>query len=115
MVEKKLLSSIDTKREQHHVASFSGGKDSTAMVLHLIETGAKLDEVIHCDTYKEFPAMYRHIEKVKEVIQEAGIQFTELKSEKSFDYLMFGHEYPFGFPYFSITALFLFTSWSNIK
>ena len=87
-----VLSSIDTKREQHYVASFSGGKDSTAMVLHLIETGAKLDEVIHCDTYKEFPAMYRHIEKVKEVIQEAGIQFTELKSEKSFDYLMFDHE-----------------------
>jgi 3'-phosphoadenosine 5'-phosphosulfate sulfotransferase (PAPS reductase)/FAD synthetase len=84
--------SVITEREQYHVASFSGGKDSTAMVLHLIETGAKLDEVIYCDTYKEFPAMYRHIEKVKKVIQDAGIKFTELRSEKSFDYLMFDHE-----------------------
>ena len=69
--------------------SFSGGKDSTAMVLHMIELGEHIDEVVCCDTYKEFPAMYRHIEKVRKIIEDAGIKFTMLRSEKSFDYLMF--------------------------
>ncbi len=59
------------------------------MVLHMIELGEHIDEVVCCDTHKEFPAMYRHIEKVKKVIEDAGIKFTLLRSEKSFDYLMF--------------------------
>jgi 3'-phosphoadenosine 5'-phosphosulfate sulfotransferase (PAPS reductase)/FAD synthetase len=71
------------------VASFSGGKDSTAMVLHMIELGEHIDEVVCCDTYKEFPAMYRHIEKVKKVVEGAGIKFTMLRAEKSFDWQMF--------------------------
>ena len=71
------------------VVSFSGGKDSTAMLLRMIELGEHIDEVVCCDTYKEFPAMYRHIDKVQKVVEDAGIKFTMLRSEKSFDYLMF--------------------------
>jgi 3'-phosphoadenosine 5'-phosphosulfate sulfotransferase (PAPS reductase)/FAD synthetase len=71
------------------VASFSGGKDSTAMVLRMIELGEHIDEVVCCDTYKEFPAMYRHIEKVRKVIEDAGIKFTMIKAEHDFDYYMF--------------------------
>lgn len=48
----------------YHLASFSGGKDSTAMVLRMIERGDKIDEVLYCDTTMEFPAMERHVEKV---------------------------------------------------
>lgn len=73
------------------VASFSGGKDSTAMVLRRIELGEHIDEVVCCDTYKEFPAMYRHIEKVRKIVEDAGIKFTVLRSEQTFDYLMFEH------------------------
>ena len=76
-------------KPKYSVANFSGGKDSTAMVLRMIETGERIDEVVCCDTYKEFPAMYRHIDKVKKVIEDAGIKFTELRSEQSFDYFMF--------------------------
>lgn len=68
------------------VANFSGGKDSTAMVLRMIELGEHIDEVVCCDTYKEFPAMYRHIEKVKKVVEDAGIKFTMIKAEHDFDY-----------------------------
>ena len=71
------------------VVSFSGGKDSTAMLLRMIELGEHIDEVICCDTYKEFPAMYRHIERVKKVVEAAGIKFTVLRADKSFDYYMF--------------------------
>lgn len=75
-----------------YIVSFSGGKDSTAMLLRLLELGEQVDEVIFCDTYKEFPAMYRHVAKVRAVVEAAGIQFTELKSEKDFDYYMFEHK-----------------------
>lgn len=79
------------EKQNYIVASFSGGKDSTAMVLRMIELGEHIDEVVCCDTYKEFPAMYRHIAKVKSVVEGAGIKFTELRAERSFDYLMFEH------------------------
>lgn len=79
-------------KENYIVASFSGGKDSTAMVLRMIELEEHIDEVIFCDTYKEFRAMYKHIEKVKNVVEGTGIKFTTLKNEKSFDYFMFEHQ-----------------------
>lgn len=59
------------------VVSFSGGKDSTAMVLRMIELGEHIDEVLFCDTYKEFPAMYRHVQQVKKIIEDAGIKLQK--------------------------------------
>ena len=50
------------KSSVRHVASFSGGKDSTAMVLRLIEEGWPLDEIVFFDTGWEFPQMYEHLE-----------------------------------------------------
>ncbi len=79
-------------KPKYYAASFSGGKDSTAMVLRLIELGEPIDEVIFCDTTMEFPAMLRHVEKVKKVIEDAGIKFTTLRSEKDFEYLMLHHK-----------------------
>jgi 3'-phosphoadenosine 5'-phosphosulfate sulfotransferase (PAPS reductase)/FAD synthetase len=55
----------------------------------MIERNMPIDEIIFCDTGKEFPEMYDHIIKVKSMIGD--IKFTELKSEKSFDYYMFEH------------------------
>ena len=77
--------------KNYTIVSFSGGKDSTAMLLHMIELGEHIDEVVCCDTYMEFPAMYRHIAKVKKIVEDNGIKFTELRSEKSFEYYMFEH------------------------
>ena len=79
-------------KPEYHVASFSGGKDSTAMVLHMIERGDPLDEVVFCDTGMEFPAMLRHVEKVKQVVEAAGIKFTTLRAGRSFEYYLI--EYP---------------------
>jgi len=71
-----------------HIVSFSGGKDSTAMLLKMIENGMPIDEIIYCDTGKEFPEMYEHIKKVEQYIKRP---ITKLKSAKTFDYLMFEH------------------------
>lgn len=71
-----------------NIVSFSGGKDSTAMLLKMIKNNIKIDEIIFCDTGMEFQEMYDHIEKVQEMIQ---MPITVLKSEKSFEYWMFEH------------------------
>lgn len=66
---------------QKHIVSFSGGKDSTAMLLMMIEKGIRIDEIICIDTTKEFPQMYEHIEKVENFIR---IEITKVKID--FDY-----------------------------
>ncbi len=48
-----------------NVVSFSGGKDSTAMLLKMIEEKIDIDCVLFCDTGLEFPQMYEHIDKVE--------------------------------------------------
>ena len=70
------------------MASFSGGKDSTAMVLRMIEKRERLDKVVFCDTGMEFPAMYAHIEKVQEFVESQGIEFVRLEPEHSFEYML---------------------------
>ena len=71
-----------------NVVQFSGGKDSTAMLLMMLEKNMPIDDIIFCDTGKEFPQIYEHIEKVNKYI---GGEITVLKSEKSYDYYMFDH------------------------
>ena len=71
-----------------HIVSFSGGKDSTAMLLMMIEKGMRIDDIIFCDTGKEFPEMYEHIKQVERYINRP---ITVLKADKSFDYYMLEH------------------------
>lgn len=90
---------MNAVKKDYIVVSLSGGKDSTAMLLRLLELGKHIDEIIFCDTYKEFPAMYKHIDKVKAAVESIGIKFTILRNEKSFDYMMLEYrpENPKGF------------------
>lgn len=75
--------------ENKYIVSFSGGKDSTAMLLLLKEKGYPIDEVIFCDTGVEFPEVYEHIEKVK---QNLGIEITVLTAEYDYEYYMFNYK-----------------------
>jgi len=65
-----------------HIISLSGGKDSTAMMLMMIEKKMPIDRIICIDTTKEFPAMYRHIEKLQEYIKPLEIEIYSF----DFDY-----------------------------
>ena len=69
-----------------NMVSFSGGKDSTAMLLRMIEEGFRIDGVLFCDTGLEFPQMYEHIDRVE---RETGISIMRVKPESSFEYMMF--------------------------
>lgn len=64
------------------MVSLSGGKDSTAMLLMMVERGEQIDEVVTCDTGKEWQGLYDHIDKLE---RETGIRFTRLKAEKTFE------------------------------
>lgn len=45
-----------------NVYSFSGGKDSTAMVIDAVRRGEPIDAVVFCDTGGEFDEIYKHID-----------------------------------------------------
>ena len=70
-----------------HIVSFSGGKDSTAMLLMMIEKGMQIDKIISVDTTKEFPEMYDHIKKVNEYIKPLTIDVVKIE----FDYYFGEH------------------------
>ncbi len=73
-----------------HSMSLSGGKDSTAALLLMIERGMPIDIVLSADTGMEFPEMYRHLEKVDAYLyRERGIHITTLRDTHSFEWYMF--------------------------
>ncbi len=73
-----------------HAVSLSGGKDSTCLLLLMIERGMPIDAVISADTGMEFPEMYEHLAKVDEhLFRERGIHITTLRHPHGFEWLMF--------------------------
>lgn len=69
-----------------NIVSLSGGKDSTAMLLMMLERGEDIHSVVFFDTGWEFPEMHEHINRLE---QYTGMSFVRLKSKHSFDYWMF--------------------------
>ena len=53
-----------------HIVSFSGGKDSMAMLLKMIENNMPIDEIVYCNIMAtstigaEYPEMYKYLDKV---------------------------------------------------
>ena len=60
------------------------------MLLLMLEAGMPIDCVITADTGMEFPEMYRHWDKIDQLLyQERGIHLTILRHPKGFEWLMF--------------------------
>jgi len=72
-----------------HIVSLSGGKDSTAMLLRMLEEGMRIDIILFCDTGLEFPAMYRHLEKLQ---RDIGRPITRVCSNHTFEHFLLQHE-----------------------
>ena len=54
-------------KPEKYVLSLSGGKDSTAMLLRLLEEKRPVDLILFCDTGLEFPQMYEHLDRLEAV------------------------------------------------
>ena len=73
-----------------HAVSLSGGKDSSAMLILMIERGMPIDLVLSADTGMEFPEMYEHLAKMNDYLyRERGIHITTLRHPHGFEWLMF--------------------------
>lgn len=83
-----------------HIVSFSGGKDSTAMLLMMLEKGMQVDDIVFCDTGVEFDELYQHIDDVEKYI---GRKITRIKADNSFEWYLLDRPkrtggYGYGFP-----------------
>ncbi len=67
-----------------YVASLSGGKDSVAMVLRLMEENRPLTNAVFFDTGMEFKAVYNVLDKIEPEIRAYGAEFKVLKPENDF-------------------------------
>lgn len=68
----------------------SGGKDSTAMLLLMLEKGMPIDAVFYADTGMEFPEMQKHMEKLDGLLfRERGLHITTLRHPRGFEWMMF--------------------------
>lgn len=72
-----------------YIVSFSGGKDSTAMLLRLVEEKKPIDDIIFCDTGKEFPDLIKQIDAVENYI---NMPITRISADKRFDEYFLYHK-----------------------
>ena len=73
-----------------HAVSLSGGKDSSYLLLQMIERDMPIDAVLSADTGMEFPEMYDHLQKLDDLLlRERGIHITTLRHPKGFEWRMF--------------------------
>ena len=54
-----------------HIISFSGGKDSTAMLLRMLELKMPIDRIVFADTGFEFPELYDYIKRIEKYINRS--------------------------------------------
>lgn len=67
-----------------HICGISGGKDSSALALHLRRTRPELDiEYFFCDTGAELPETYEYLSKLEAVLSKP---IARLNNERGFDH-----------------------------
>lgn len=72
-----------------NVLNFSGGKDSTAMLLKLIDLDMRPNKIVFADTLMEFPEMYDYIDKVEAYIGQDIIRLQP-KQKHQWDEFFYG-------------------------
>ena len=84
------LKNIKINKDTKHIVSLSGGKDSTALILGMIEKKMQIDEIIHIQTDDwDWEAQKKHIKKmidngIKITVVEPEISMTDVLKKKGF-------------------------------
>jgi 3'-phosphoadenosine 5'-phosphosulfate sulfotransferase (PAPS reductase)/FAD synthetase len=76
---------VEKCMEKNNVISLSGGKDSTAMLIGMLERGERVHSVFFFDTGWEFPQMYEHLDRLEVY---TGVKITRIHPERPFTYWM---------------------------
>jgi len=81
---------MSEKSNIKYIAMLSGGQDSSAMTLRLLELGNPVDYIVFSDTTLEFDEMYEYIDKLDAFFQRKyGIAITRLKPKSSYESWVF--------------------------
>ena len=81
---------ITKSNDTFSAVSLSGGKDSSCLLILMIEKGLPIDSVLYADTSMEFPEMENHIAKLDDFLfRERGFHITTLRHPHGFEWLMF--------------------------
>lgn len=73
-----------------HVVSLSGGKDSSAMLLRMLEVGMKVDRVLFFDTGMEFEGVLQQVRKFQNILPQYGIKLEWYKPASTWDTWFYG-------------------------
>ena len=71
-----------------HIVSWSGGKDSSAMLIQMVEAGMHIDDIVFIEVMAtptlgaELPEMYEYMERMEQYI---GRKITVVRSELDFE------------------------------
>lgn len=76
---------IENEKKQTMVVALSGGKDSTAMVLTMLDNGEQIDHIVYFDTGWEWPQMDHHINQLENYIK---MPIWKLYPRMPFNYIM---------------------------
>ena len=74
-------------RPGRHIASLSGGKDSTALAIYLRDKIPQL-EYVFCDTKKELPETYDYLDQIEAFL---GRKIVRLNANRGFDHWLEMH------------------------
>ena len=78
------------KKDILRCVSLSGGKDSSCLLILMIEKGLPIDCVLYANTGMEFPETEKHIAKLDDFLfRERGLHITTLRHPRGFEWLMF--------------------------
>jgi len=63
--------------QNYHAVNLSGGKDSSALLLLMIERGMPIDVVLWADTGMDFPEILAHIAKLDDYLyRKRGLHYN---------------------------------------
>lgn len=78
------------ENQKNNIVSLSGGKDSTAMLLMMLERGEPVHSAIFFDTGWEFPEMHDHVMDLTQYVwSRYGVKTWTLHPRLPFEYWMF--------------------------
>lgn len=70
-----------------HIVAFSGGKDSSAMLIRMKELKMPIDRIVFANTTLEFPELYTYIDKMEKYI---GQKIIRVKPKSTFNDWFYG-------------------------